>query len=86
MSTGKKVAGIIMSVFGGLFLFSAVIFAIVFLAVGGIMGNVRQNAAEEFEEFSKHAVETYGTITDVDSSTTIEYYSEMYDIYYEVAF
>lgn len=49
MSTGKKVAGIIMSVFGGLFLFSAVIFAIVFLAVGGIMGNVRQNAAEEFE-------------------------------------
>ena len=86
MSTGKKVAGIIMSVFGGLFLFSAVIFAIVFLAVGRIMGNVRQNAAEEFEEFSKHAVETYGTITDVDSSTTIEYYSEMDDSYYQVAF
>ena len=31
-------------------------------------------------------METYGTITDVDSSTTIEYYSEMDDSYYQVAF
>ena len=86
MSTGKKVAGVIMSVFGGIFLFTAVIFAVSFLMVGGAMGNVKENAERELDEFAEHAVQTYGVITGVDSSTTVEYYSEIDDSNYEVAF
>lgn len=86
MTTGKKVAGILMSVFGGLFLLLAIIFAVVFLAVGGSMGNAKENAERELEEFAGHAMQTYGVITDADGSTTVEYYSEVDDSYYEVTF
>lgn len=87
MSTGKKVAGIIMSVIGGILLFIAVIFAIVFLVVGGAMGNAKEASEEELENFYAYSVETYGTITDVESSSTIvEYYVEEDESYYQFTF
>ncbi len=87
MSNGKKIGGIILSVLGGIFLFLALIFGIVFLIVGGAMGNAKDEAKEELEAFVEHAIKTDGEIIDTDgSTTTIEYYSEKDDSYYQATF
>lgn len=87
MSTGKKVAGIIMSIIGGILLFMAVSFAIAFLAVGGAMEKEKEASEEELENFYAYAVETEGTITSVENGITIvEYYAEEVDSYYQQKF
>lgn len=87
MSTGKKVAGIVMSVFGGIFLFVAVFFAIAFLVVGGAMGKAKEASEEELENFYAYAVETQGVITSVDDgSTIVEFYAEEDDSYHQWKF
>lgn len=87
MSTGKKVAGIVMSVFGGIFLFIAVFFAIAFLVVGGAMGKAKEASEEELENFYAYAVETQGVITSVDDgSTIVEFYAEEDDSYHQWKF
>ncbi len=87
MSTGKKTGGIVMSVVGGILLFIAVSFAIAFLVVGGAMGKAKEASEEELENFYAYAVETEGIITNVDDgSTTVEYYAEEADSYYQSTF
>lgn len=87
MSTGKKVVGIVMSVFGGIFLFIAVFFAIAFLVVGGAMGKAKEASEEELENFYAYAVETQGVITNVDDgSTIVEFYAEEDDSYHQWKF
>ncbi|MGN0132634.1 MAG: DUF3592 domain-containing protein [Lachnospiraceae bacterium] len=86
MNTGKKIGGIIMTAIGGIFLFVAIIFAFAFLVVGGAMGNAKDQTRAEMEEFADRAIETQGEIIDADGSTTVEYYSETDDSYYEVTF
>ncbi|MBD5539591.1 MAG: hypothetical protein HDR00_00070 [Lachnospiraceae bacterium] len=87
MSTGKKVAGIIMSVIGGILLFMAVSFAIAFLAVGGAMEREKEASEEELENFYAYAVETEGIITSVDNgSTIVEFYAEEDDSYHQWKF
>lgn len=84
---GKKAGGIIMTVFGGIILFIALIFILVFSLVGGAMREVKNQTGDEFEEFRDHAVKTYGEIVDVESgSTTVEYYSETDNSWYQVDF
>lgn len=84
MSTGKKAGGIIMSVFGGIFLFIAIIFTVVFLAVGGAMGKAKEASEDELEYFYVYGIETRGVIAEVaDGSTTVEYYVEEEDSYYQ---
>lgn len=84
MSTGKKAAGIVLSVIGGFLLVIALGFAIVFLIIGGAMGSAKEASEEELENFYAYAVETHGTITNVDGgSTTVEYYAEEDDSYHQ---
>lgn len=87
MNTGKKAAGIIMSVFGGISLFIALIFTVVFLAVGGAMGKAKEASEDEMENFYAFGVEAQGTITDVeDGATIVEYYAEEDDSYHQFKF
>lgn len=87
MNTGKKAAGIVMSVIGGILLFIALIFTVVFLAVGGAMGKAKEASEEEMENFYAYGVETQGVITEVaDGSTTVEYYAEEDDSYHQYRF
>lgn len=84
---GKKIGGIVMTMLGGIFLFIALIFILVFSLVGGAMGDARDQVGEEFEEFSDHAVKTYGEVVkNRNGKTTIEYYSETDESYYQVTF
>lgn len=89
MSTGKKVAGIIMSVIGGILLFIVVIYAIVIFAVGGAVGKAKEDLEEKLENFYAHAVETEGVITNVNVDNglaTVEYYAEVDDSYHQFMF
>ena len=82
---GKKVGGIVLTIFGGLFLFMGLLFGIIFGLVGGAMGGAVDEVNAEFEEFSENAIETTGVIVDTyDSSTTIEY--EVDGVYYQVEY
>lgn len=76
-----------MSVFGGIFLFSAIIYAVAFLSVGGAMGKANEVSEDELENFYAFGVETQGVIVEVaDGSTTVEYYAEEDDSYHEYRF
>lgn len=93
MSTGKKVAGISMSIVGGILLFIAVFFAIALLVVGNAVEKEEDAAGkediseEELENFYAFAVETQGVITNVDDgSTIVEFYAEEDDSYHQWKF
>lgn len=76
-----------MSVFGGIFLFIALIFAVVFLTVGGAMGKAKEASEDELENFYAFGVETQGIITDVaDGVTIVEYYAQEDDDYHQYKF
>ena len=80
---GKKVGGIVLAVFGGLFLFLGLLFGVIFGIVGGAMGGAADDVNAEFEEFSEYAVETTGVVVDAgDGATTIEYEAD--GDYYQV--
>lgn len=73
----KKVIGILLIVFGGINLFSAILMGIIFYITGAAMGSAKDILDEEWEVFSVSALETVGYITDDDDGTTVEYYSEV---------
>ena len=71
---GKKVGGIALTVFGGIFLFMGLLFGVIFGIVGGAMGGAADDVNAEFEEFAEYAVETTGVVVDAgDGATTVEY-------------
>lgn len=75
-----------MAIFGGIFLFCAIIFTGVFITLVGVMGNMQDKAREELDEFTEHAIKTVGEITDVDGVTIVEYYSEIDESYHKSSF
>ena len=80
---GKKVGGIALTVFGGIFLFMGLLFGVIFGIVGGAMGGAADDVNAEFEEFAEYAVETTGVVVDAgDGATTVEYEAD--GDYYQV--
>lgn len=76
MNHGKKIAGIVLMAFGGLFLFMGIMFAIAFMTVGSVMGNQRESMNQEWESFVKYAEQTTGEIVDTNNGTTVKYYAD----------
>ncbi|MBO4981646.1 MAG: DUF3592 domain-containing protein [Lachnospiraceae bacterium] len=76
MDSGKKVGGIVLMFFGGLFLFLGLLFAIAFVTVGNVMGTQRENMNQEWESFAEYAEQTTGEIVDTNNGTTVKYYAD----------
>ncbi|MBE5883966.1 MAG: hypothetical protein E7291_06075 [Lachnospiraceae bacterium] len=83
MGSVKRIAGGIMIFIGVILLFMAIIFSVVFGFVGNTMEAMQSSTNEEWEEFAEYAVETIGEIVDVDDSTTVAYFVESENAYYE---
>ena len=85
MSKGKKIGGIILVIFGTIFLVIGLAVGGLFGAMNGAMDEAISELQEEIDEFRENGVTTLGEITDIDSDgmATIEYYCDEDGYWYE---
>ena len=79
----KKVISVFLIIFGAFMLFMGILFGVIFGVTGGAMGKAGEQSAEEWEAFKDDAVATTGEIISTGNGTTIKYYAEEADAYYE---
>ena len=85
MSKGKKIGGIILVIFGTIFLVIGLAVGGLFGAMNGAMDEAISELQEEIDDFRENGVTTLGEITDIDSDSmaTIEYYCDEDGYWYE---
>lgn len=78
MSKGKKIGGIILVIFGTIFLVIGLAVGGLFGAVNGSMDDAMAEVEQQIEDAKLTGVTTYGEITSIDSESmaTIEFYCE----------
>ena len=78
MSKGKKIGGIILVIFGTIFLVIGIAVGALFGAMNGVMDEAVAEVEQQIEEARQAGVSTYGEITNIDSENmaTIEFYCE----------
>lgn len=78
MSKGKKIGGIILIIFGTIFLVIGLAVGGLFGAMNGAMDDAMVEIEQQIEDARQTGVSTYGEITDIDSESmaTIVFYSE----------
>lgn len=79
----KKISSVFMIIFGIFMLFMGILFGVIFGVTGGAMGSAGEQTAEEWETFKEDAIATTGKIISTNNGTTIKYYAEEADAYYE---
>lgn len=86
MNNGKRVGGILMIVFGSLFLFMGILFGSIFGLAGYAIKNESDMVDKDFEELKEDAMTTTGVVVETDDGLTIiEYYAQEDDTYYETS-
>ena len=83
MGKAGKVVGIIFIVVGCLILVLALAFGLGFYMVGNSMNAEQEKMNAEWESFEEQSIQTNGVIVEADGSTTIEYYVESENRYYQ---
>lgn len=86
MSKGKKIGGIVLVIFGTIFLVIGIAVGALFGAMNGVMDEAIEEVQKEIDEARETGVSTYGQITDIDSENmaTIEFYCEEDGEWYEM--
>lgn len=81
MSKGKKIGGIILVIFGTIFLVIGIAVGALFGAMNGAMDQAIEEIEQQIEDARRTGVSTYGEIVDIDSENmaTIEFYCAEYD-------
>ncbi len=82
--SGKRIAGIVLTVLGGIALFLTLILGGIFFALGSGINGISNQDEKKFEEFQKTAISCEGIVTYVDDDparTVIEYVTEDGDSY-----
>lgn len=87
MSKGKKIGGIILVVFGTIFLVIGIAVGALFGAMNGVMDKAIEEVEQQIEDARRTGVTTYGEIVDINSEgmATIEYYYVEGDEWYQMS-
>lgn len=87
MSKGKKIGGIILVVFGAIFLVIGIAVGALFGAMNGVMDKAIEEVEQQIEDARRTGVSTYGEIVAIDSEgmATIEFYCVEDDEWYQMS-